>query len=584
MAETFAEIVELARAWFERAREAGYLTREDLERFEALGTRGPADLFADQRARPLVVAFFGGTGVGKSSLLNRLAGEDIARTGAVRPTSHEVTVYVHRSVELAELPPELPVERVHVRRHHDDSRRDILWIDAPDIDSVERENRTLALAWLPHVDLLVYVVSPERYRDDVGWRVLRERGGRHTWLFVMNRWDEGRPEQRDDFTRMLREAGFGDPVVLCSSCASADTRPPEGDEFPRIEATIRAVLDKHGVEELERLGQRGRLVELRGILRAAADRLGDDDIWRRIETAADASWRKTRAALRQGFEWPIREIAGRFAVRQGGVVGRMVRQAAQLSPSGVLRGAVAVGPGQDAPAAKSAGETLALEIDGLVRPLWDDWARDKLAECLDAVEVKTRREGVAAEPLRTELERAVEEIDRTFVQEVEEHLRRVLARPGARWRRGLRRLTGFLMGFLPIGALVWVGYNVVVGYYRASMGKASFLGTDFAVSSVLLVAVVWAVPFVCDRLLRPSLERVAAGALRRGCEAALERLGETVRGAVRAACDGATELRNEWAAIDARIERMLGAAPSVGGTLAGRLLASRRASDRVEGA
>ena len=55
---------------------------------------------------------------------------------------------------------------------------------------------------------VVYVVTPERYRDDVGWRILLERENKHGWMFVMNRWDEGDPSQRDDFNRMLRAAGF----------------------------------------------------------------------------------------------------------------------------------------------------------------------------------------------------------------------------------------------------------------------------------------------------------------------------------------------------------------------------------------
>ena len=42
----------------------------------------PSDLFSNAE-RPLVVGLFGGTGVGKSSLLNRLADAEIARTGVV---------------------------------------------------------------------------------------------------------------------------------------------------------------------------------------------------------------------------------------------------------------------------------------------------------------------------------------------------------------------------------------------------------------------------------------------------------------------------------------------------------------------
>ena len=175
MSEAYKTLITRTHAWFERAHADGWLREADLQRLASVEQRTPADLFTDAQRRPLVVALFGGTGVGKSSLLNRLAGEELARVGVERPTSREVTIYLHESIELASLPPEMPVEHVRVKRHRDDARRDVLWIDAPDIDSARQKNREFALAWLPHVDLVLYTVSPERYRDDVGWRVLDVR-------------------------------------------------------------------------------------------------------------------------------------------------------------------------------------------------------------------------------------------------------------------------------------------------------------------------------------------------------------------------------------------------------------------------
>ena len=125
-----------------------------------------------------------------------------------------MTLYVHESVALAYLPAELPVHVVRVERHAGEAFRGVLWIDAPDIDSTEEQNRQAALAWLPHVDLVCYVVSPERYRDDAGWRVLHSRGCKHGWAFIINRWDEGDPRQVDDLSSLLTAAGFAEPLVL----------------------------------------------------------------------------------------------------------------------------------------------------------------------------------------------------------------------------------------------------------------------------------------------------------------------------------------------------------------------------------
>jgi len=78
-------------------------------------------------------------------------------------------------------------------------------------------------------------------------------------------------------------------------------------------------------------------------------------------------------------------------------------------------------------------------------------------------------------------------------------------------------------------ALLWVAYNVVEAYFRASTGNGGYLGTDFAVNSVLLILVAWAVPYLCDRLLRPSLERTALFAMRQGLAEGLEQLGAQLR-------------------------------------------------------
>jgi Uma2 family endonuclease len=43
----------------------------------------------------------------------------------------------------------------------------------------------------PHIDVLVYVVSPERYRDNKAWQLLLAEGGKHAWIFVLNQSDRG---------------------------------------------------------------------------------------------------------------------------------------------------------------------------------------------------------------------------------------------------------------------------------------------------------------------------------------------------------------------------------------------------------
>jgi len=555
MSEAFTALVSQTRDWFERAHADGWLTQNDLQRFASIEQRTPADLFAAAPRRPLVVAFFGGTGVGKSSLLNRLAGETIARTGVERPTSREVTIYVHAGVQLAALPSELPVEQVQVRRHSMDDRRDVLWIDAPDIDSAHERNRALALAWLPHVDLLVYVVSPERYRDDVGWRVLQQRGAKHGWIFVLNRWDEGDASQADDFAQMLRAAGFNDPLLVCTCCLETAPPLPTADGFDHIEEMIRSLLAEHGVRELERVGQRARLLELRDALHAARQRCGDDGRWRQVRAGWQRHWQRARDALAQGLEWPIRAAAARFAIRERGLLGQVARQAADWARTGSGGEASAAGATR-AQAVGDADDAATLGDLPLAQMLWDEWTEDKLSGCLDAVEVEMRRLGLSAAPPRAQLDATAEQAGEVVLRSVQDRLRTALARPGTRLQRALRRVTGFLMAALPLLALLWVAYNVVAGYYHASRGAAAYFGTDFAVSSALLILVAWAVPFVCDRLLRPSLERTALAAMRQGLAAGLDRLDGRLRESLAQAAQQAQTCRDEANGIFNEISRV----------------------------
>jgi len=165
--------------WANKASADGWLSNDKVEALQQLSTATPGDLFnastnagVDAEQRPLVAALFGGTGVGKSTLLNRLADDDIARASAARPTSTNITVYVHSSVAVDQLPDEFPMQRMHTAVHQNNRYRSTMWLDMPDFDSVEASHRELVTQWLPHIDLLVYVVSPERYKDDQGFQSL----------------------------------------------------------------------------------------------------------------------------------------------------------------------------------------------------------------------------------------------------------------------------------------------------------------------------------------------------------------------------------------------------------------------------
>jgi len=510
MTDLLSQLREQVGAWITRAQGMAWLGEAELQALQQMERHTPADLFSRaQPARPLVVAFFGGTGVGKSSLLNRLAGQTIARVGVERPTSHEVTVFVHEAVELATLPEHFPVQQVHIARHADAARRDVLWIDMPDIDSTEQANREMVFAWLPHIDLLVYVVSPERYRDDIGWRVLRQRGHRHGWMFVMNHWDEGAPEQEADLLTILHEAGFSHPLVLHTCCG--DTACPD-DRFAELEASIRAVQTQHGQQELERLGHLAHLQDLSALLQAALQHFGKAADWQKTQGDFQREWSNAALAIADGMSWPIQEVAAEFASRDAGLLTRLLGDRFDASS------AARQGSDETRPAPRQALEHQAATA------LWDAWAQGKLTEVCDTLEIILRRIGVAPQPLLARLQPAIESAGQTVNQRLQQALRQGLARPGTTLQRTLRRGTGAALSLLPVAALLWVSYQVVTGFLHGATGQAAYLGVDFAINSLLLVLVAWLLPYLLHRRLRPSTETTVISALRTGLELGLEEL------------------------------------------------------------
>jgi len=531
-----------AQAWIERGQAAGWLNAEDAARLASVESRRPGDLVKGGAVRPLVVALFGGTGVGKSSLLNRIAGEPIARVGVERPTSREVTLYLHSSIELADLPPELPLNRMEIRRHHHDGSRDVLWIDAPDIDSAEEGNRRCALAWLPHTHLVCYVVSPERYKDDAGWRILRERGDRHGWMFIINRWDEGHAVQREDFARLLRDAGFEAPLIAVTSC-SPDRRPtPTPDELDLIHRRIARLMVEHGVAVLNQRVERARLKDLRGAIEASARKLGDEAQWTQIRDAANTDWNHAAQMIQQASIPAVQIAARRIAVRAP-TVARRISQATLA-----LRGHDA------APASADRDDTALLAAD-----LWDDASANRLTSCLDAIEVRARQAGITAGPLRARLDTLARKADGDmgrWIGALAEVNPTMSASGPRRWIQAALRWAARL---LPLGGLLVVAYAVISGYWWASLGKSPYLGAEFAIHSVLFVLLLWLLPTILERWLRPSVEAAAVEAVTSALSGALLQLGERIDESIRDVRRSAGELAAEGSALVVEIDECMNA-------------------------
>jgi energy-coupling factor transporter ATP-binding protein EcfA2 len=121
-----------------------------------------------------VLALVGGTGVGKSSLLNALAGANVSAASVRRPTTGRPVAWIPAGsrAELDGLLHWLGVGEVREHEGMDatdvaDPLPTVAILDLPDIDSLEPAHRAQVEAVLPRVDAVAWVTDPEKYHDAV---------------------------------------------------------------------------------------------------------------------------------------------------------------------------------------------------------------------------------------------------------------------------------------------------------------------------------------------------------------------------------------------------------------------------------
>ncbi len=183
-------------------------------------------------SRHTVVSLAGGTGSGKSSLFNQLAGADFSTVGVTRPVTRQVHACVWGVSGSGPL-----LEWLGVPRRHRYARASALGsgeqlmnglvlLDLPDHDSVMGHATDLVGQLVGLSDLIVWVLDPQKYADAAVHRrfLVPLAGHSEVVAVVLNQADllsAGQVEDCvHDLRRLLDSEGLGDVQILVTSAKS----------------------------------------------------------------------------------------------------------------------------------------------------------------------------------------------------------------------------------------------------------------------------------------------------------------------------------------------------------------------------
>jgi GTP-binding protein EngB required for normal cell division len=159
-----------------------------------------------------VVALAGGTGSGKSSLFNKIAGADFSTVGVTRPVTRDVHACVWGVsgsgplLEWLGVPRRYRYARASALDSGEQSMAGLVLLDLPDHDSVMAHATEQVDQLVEQADLMIWVLDPQKYADAAVHRrfLVPLAGHSEVVAVVLNQSDVLSPEQVEDCVNDLR--------------------------------------------------------------------------------------------------------------------------------------------------------------------------------------------------------------------------------------------------------------------------------------------------------------------------------------------------------------------------------------------
>lgn len=177
-----------------------------------------------------VVALAGATGSGKSSTFNALSGTELATVGVRRPTTAHAMAATWGEDAAEDLLDWLQIPRRHVLEPETASAGldGLVLLDLPDHDSTEVQHRLEVDRLVQLVDMLIWVLDPQKYADAAVHQRYLIPLAQHAevMLIVLNQADLLSLTEREqcltDLRRLLAAEGLGRVEVIAFSAVTGE--------------------------------------------------------------------------------------------------------------------------------------------------------------------------------------------------------------------------------------------------------------------------------------------------------------------------------------------------------------------------